>query len=84
MRRPLRAVADEGLVSAFVVALLGLFVVCGGLAVDGGRIAAVFMSGPLGIAKIGYKSGKDVTWRFSFNAALPVLPGFAAQREFSL
>lgn len=51
---------------------------------DGGRIAAVFMSGPLGIAKIGYKSGKDVTWRFSFNAALPVLPGFAAQREFSL
>ncbi len=51
---------------------------------DGGRIAAVFMSGPLGIAKIGYKSGKDVTWRFSFNAALPVLPGFAALREFSL
>ena len=51
---------------------------------DGGRIAAVFMSGPLGIAKIGYKSGQDVTWRFSFNAALPVLAGFTAAREFSL
>ena len=51
---------------------------------DGGRIAAVFMAGALGIAKIGYKSGKDVTWRFSFNAALPVLAGFTAAREFSL
>ena len=51
---------------------------------EGGRIAAVFMAGPLGIAKIGYKSGSDVTWRFAFNASLPVLPGFAAAREFSL
>ncbi len=51
---------------------------------DGGRIAAVFMSGPLGIAKIGYKSGAEVTWRFAFNATLPVLAGFVAAREFSL
>ena len=51
---------------------------------DGGRLAAVFMQGPLGIAKIGYKSGNDVTWRFAFNAALPVLQGFAAQRAFAL
>lgn len=51
---------------------------------DGGRIAAVFMSGPLGIAKIGYKSGADVTWRFAFNAALPLLAGFAAKRDFAL
>jgi protein-L-isoaspartate(D-aspartate) O-methyltransferase len=42
------------------------------------------MSGPLGIAKIGYKSVHDVTWRFSFNATLPVLAGFTAAREFSL
>ncbi|MDZ7905945.1 MAG: protein-L-isoaspartate O-methyltransferase [Cypionkella sp.] len=51
---------------------------------DGGRIAAVFMDGPLGIAKIGYKSGQTVNWRFAFNASLPVLPGFEAAREFLL
>lgn len=34
---------EHGSVSAFVVALLGLFVVCGGLALDGGRIAATYV-----------------------------------------
>lgn len=51
---------------------------------DGGRIAAVFMAGPLGIAKIGYSSNGSVTWRFAFNATLPVLSGFLAKREFTL
>ncbi len=51
---------------------------------EGGRIGAVFMQGPLGIAKIGYKSGPDIAWRFAFNAALPILPGFAAAQEFAL
>lgn len=51
---------------------------------DGGRIAAVFMQGALGIAKIGYKSGKGVTWRYAFNASLPVLSGFETVTEFAL
>lgn len=51
---------------------------------DGGRVAAVFMQGALGIAKIGHKSGKDVTWRYAFNASLPVLSGFETVSEFAL
>lgn len=51
---------------------------------EGGRIAAVFMDGALGTAKIGYKSQGQVTWRFAFNAALPVMNGFAQQRAFAL
>ena len=51
---------------------------------DGGRIAAVFMQGALGIAKIGHKSGSDVTWRYAFNASLPILAGFSQKTEFAL
>lgn len=51
---------------------------------EGGRIAAIFMQGALGIAKIGHKSGKDVTWRYAFNASLPVLSGFETVSEFAL
>ena len=51
---------------------------------DGGRIAAVFMQGALGIAKIGHKSGKDVVWRYAFNASLPILSGFEIAAEFAL
>ncbi len=51
---------------------------------DGGRIAAVFMSGALGEVKIGYKSGTRISWRFDFNAGAPVLPGFARASEFAL
>lgn len=51
---------------------------------DGGRIGAIFMQGALGTAKIGYKEGGRITWRFAFNAAAPVLPGFAAKQGFTL
>ena len=51
---------------------------------DGGRIACVFMEGALGVARIGYKSGSKVTWRFVFNAGAPVLPGFGTVRSFAL
>ncbi|KIC12327.1 protein-L-isoaspartate O-methyltransferase [Leisingera sp. ANG-M1] len=51
---------------------------------DGGRIAALMMSGALGEVKIGYKSGGRISWRFAFNAGAPVLPGFAAERDFAL
>ncbi len=51
---------------------------------EGGRIGAIFMEGSLGVARIGYKIDGVVTWRYAFNAAAPVLPGFAAKRGFSL
>lgn len=51
---------------------------------EGGRIAAVFMQGALGIARIGRKIDGLVAWRDAFNAAAPVLPGFAAAKEFVL
>ena len=51
---------------------------------DGGRIAYLFMQGALGAVRIGYKSGGAVSWRFEFNAAAPVLPGFEKQAAFAL
>lgn len=49
---------------------------------EGGRIAALFMEGALGICRIGYFIDGSVSWRFSFNAGAPVLPGFAKRSEF--
>ncbi len=51
---------------------------------DGGRIGAVFMTGGLGEARIGYRSEHDLYWRYAFNAAAPVAQGFVAQRDFAL
>lgn len=51
---------------------------------DGGRIGAVFMDGGLGTVRVGHKHDGAVTWRFAFNAAAPVLPGFERPRQFAL
>ncbi|MDJ0826172.1 MAG: protein-L-isoaspartate O-methyltransferase [Rhodobacter sp.] len=51
---------------------------------EGGRIAAVFMQGALGECFVGHKHEGAVNWRFAFNAAAPVLPGFARQTQFVL
>ena len=51
---------------------------------DGGRVAAIFMSGALGEVKIGYKSAGKLSWRFAFNAGAPVLPGFEKEATFVL
>ena len=51
---------------------------------EGGRLGAIFMEGALGVARVGQKLGGKVTWRFSFNATAPVLPGFEAARDFVL
>lgn len=51
---------------------------------EGGRIGAIFLEGALGVARVGYKIDGVVSWRYAFNAAAPLLPGFAAKREFSL
>ena len=51
---------------------------------DGGRIACLFMDGPLGEVRLGYKSERGISWRKSFNAAAPVLDGFTRAKEFQL
>ncbi|MCF1710927.1 protein-L-isoaspartate O-methyltransferase [Tabrizicola sp. J26] len=51
---------------------------------NGGRIAAIFMSGALGTVQIGLKADGVVTWRSVFNASAPVLPGFEARHAFAL
>ncbi|MDF1717430.1 MAG: protein-L-isoaspartate O-methyltransferase [Antarcticimicrobium sp.] len=51
---------------------------------DGGRIACLMLDGAVGELRIGYKSGGEMSWRFEFNAAAPVLPGFEKQRAFAL
>jgi len=51
---------------------------------NGGRIGAIFIEEGLGTAKIGFKSNDKVTWRYSFNAAAPVIPGFFKQKDFAL
>jgi len=51
---------------------------------DGGRIGCVFMEGGLGVVRIGTRRGDGIVWRDAFNAAAPVLPGFARKRAFAL
>jgi len=51
---------------------------------DGGRIAAIFMDGALGEARIGHKLDGRLTWRMSFNAGAPILPGFEKDAAFAL
>lgn len=50
---------------------------------EGGHIAAIFMDGALGEARIGVKSGGRMSWRMVFNATAPVLPGFARAHSFA-
>ena len=50
---------------------------------DGGRIAAIFADGALGVVRIGYKIDGTVSWRFAFNAGAPVLPGFEKAQAFA-
>jgi protein-L-isoaspartate(D-aspartate) O-methyltransferase len=50
----------------------------------GGRIACLFVEGALGVCRIGYRAEGGLTWRGAFNAAAPILPGFARRPEFVL
>jgi protein-L-isoaspartate(D-aspartate) O-methyltransferase len=67
----------EGAIEALPEAIAGQLA-------EGGRIGAIFMEGPLGIAKIGHKLNGKIGWRQVFNATAPVLPGFEARRGFVL
>ena len=51
---------------------------------EGGRIACLFQEGALGTMRLGYKVDGAISWRFSFNASAPVLPGFTSKRAFAL
>lgn len=51
---------------------------------EGGRIAALFTEGALGVARIGTRQNGQLSWRYSFNAKAPMLPGFGLQRGFVL
>lgn len=74
---PYDVIAVQGGVEAVPEALLAQLK-------DGGRIGAVFMEGPLGTVRIGHKASGGVTWRYAFNAAAPVLPGFGRGHSFVL
>lgn len=50
---------------------------------EGGRIAAIFAEGALGVVRVGRKIDGTVNWRMSFNAGAPVLPGFAKEAAFT-
>lgn len=49
-----------------------------------GRCACLFMEGSLGVMRVGLKSEGRISWRYAFNAAAPVLPGFSATPSFAL
>lgn len=49
---------------------------------EGGRIAAIFDEGMLGVARIGHKIDGVVNWRYSFNGSAPVLPAFRKTETF--
>ena len=51
---------------------------------NGGRVGAIFVEEGLGTAKIGFKLKDKISWRYSFNASAPVLPGFFRQKDFAL
>lgn len=51
---------------------------------EGGRIVALFRENNLGTVRLGHKLDGRVNWRFAFNAAAPILPGFARPRGFVL
>ena len=49
----------------------------------GGRIGAIMMDGALGRCMIGLKSERGMDWRWSFDAAAPMLSGFEKRSAFS-
>lgn len=51
---------------------------------EGGRAAVLFVEGPVGVVRLGIRTGGAIRWRDAFNAAAPLLPGFARPRAFAL
>ncbi|MFV0384575.1 protein-L-isoaspartate O-methyltransferase family protein [Paracoccus sp. (in: a-proteobacteria)] len=74
---PYDAILVEGAVEEVPAALLDQLK-------EGGRIAALFMEGALGVARIGIRLNGRVNWRYAFNAHAPLLEGFVRERGFIL
>jgi protein-L-isoaspartate(D-aspartate) O-methyltransferase len=72
---PFDAILLEGAVEVLPPALAGQLK-------PGGRVAAIFVEGVRGHAQLGRHSGTGIIWRRVFDAAAPVLPGFAATKAF--
>ena len=51
---------------------------------EGGRVAAIFSEGALGVVRIGHKQDGLITWKYAFNASAPLLPDFEVADAFSL
>ena len=51
---------------------------------EGGRVAALFLEGALGVVRIGHRLHGRVNWRYGFNAQAPLLAGFERERGFTL
>ncbi|SDE50267.1 protein-L-isoaspartate O-methyltransferase family protein [Limimaricola pyoseonensis] len=51
---------------------------------EGGRVAAIFAEGAVGVVRIGHKIDGRISWRYAFNAGAPVLAGFEGERDFVL
>lgn len=48
----------------------------------GGRVAAIFVDGGNGQARLGLRSGDGIIWRRIFDATAPLLPGFERRKAF--
>jgi protein-L-isoaspartate(D-aspartate) O-methyltransferase len=72
---PFDAIVVEGGIEVLPPALAGQLK-------PGGRIAAIFVDGSRGQAKLGLKAGDGIAWRRIFDATAPLLPGFAATKAF--
>lgn len=48
----------------------------------GGRVAAIFVDGARGQARLGLRTENGIAWRRIFDATALVLPGFAAAKAF--
>ena len=48
----------------------------------GGRVAAIFVDGARGQARLGLRTETGIAWRRIFDATAPVLAGFAAAKAF--
>lgn len=51
---------------------------------EGGRIGCLYVEGALGTCRVGLKVAGQISWRDTFNATAPVLPGFSRAPAFQL
>ena len=72
---PFDAIIVEGGVETLPEALAGQLKA-------GGRVAAIFVEGAGGQAKLGLRTGSGIVWRRLFDAAALVLPGFETTKAF--